>query len=120
MITGYIKGNIVELFMKHECDIAHGCNCFTTMGAGVAGQLAKAYPPILDIDIDEDRYYDNNLAKLGTHTRAIHKKGTAYCYNLYTQYAPGPNVDYGAIFNAFHELNSGRIVYNRPFISLLK
>lgn len=114
MITGYIKGNIVELFMKHECDIAHGCNCFTTMGAGVAGQLAKAYPPILDIDIDEDRYYDNNLAKLGTHTRAIHKKGTAYCYNLYTQYAPGPNVDYGAIFNAFHELNSGRIVYNRP------
>lgn len=74
MITGYIKGNIVELFMKHECDIAHGCNCFTTMGAGVAGQLAKAYPPILDIDIDEDRYYDNNLAKLGTHTRVIHKK----------------------------------------------
>ena len=49
MIVKYIKGDIVALFLQGNI-IAHGCNCFHTMGSGVAGQLARAYPKILEID----------------------------------------------------------------------
>lgn len=113
MINQYIKGDIVKLFMKHGADIAHGCNCFTTMGAGVAGQLAKAYPPILEVDEKEDYSYSNTYEKLGNYSKAINKNNSAICYNLYTQYAPGPFVDYGAIFNAFSNLNAERLDSNK-------
>lgn len=100
MITKYIKGDIVSLFLEGDI-IAHGCNCFHTMGSGVAGQLAKAYPPILAID---KTTYLGNLEKLGTFTQATGNNGQI-CYNLYTQYEPGPNLDYGALVNCMIELN---------------
>lgn len=106
MITKYITGNIVELF-KSGHNVAHGCNCFHSMGAGVAGQLAKYYPPILAIDKADTLLGDSY--KLGTYTKAtkIHGPGDneVYCFNLYTQYEPGPNLDYGALVNCMIELN---------------
>ncbi|QAY00136.1 hypothetical protein EcWhh1_206 [Escherichia phage EcWhh-1] len=100
MIIDYIKGDIVALFLQGN-NVAHGCNCFHTMGSGVAGQLAKAYPPILAID---KTTYLGHLEKLGTFTQATGNKGQI-CYNLYTQYEPGPNLDYGALVNCMIELN---------------
>ncbi len=39
-----IKGNLITLAQACEFDvIAHGCNCFCTMGAGIAPQMAKAF-----------------------------------------------------------------------------
>lgn len=102
MITSYIKGDIVALFLLGN-NVAHGCNCFHLMGAGVAGQLAKAYPPIFDIDKAGSLLGDNQ--KLGTYTKAIGKQGQI-CFNLYTQYEPGRNLDYGALVNSLIELNS--------------
>ena len=33
----YIKGDLIKLAQKGKFDIiAHGCNCFCTMGAGIA------------------------------------------------------------------------------------
>lgn len=55
MIVKYIKGDIVALFLQGNI-IAHGCNCFHTMGSGVAGQLARAYPKILEIDKTTTEY----------------------------------------------------------------
>ncbi|MGC5271673.1 macro domain-containing protein, partial [Salmonella enterica] len=42
--------------------------------------------------------------KLGTFSLAYALKGSA-CFNLYTQYEPGPNLDYGALVNAFQRLD---------------
>lgn len=104
MITQYVKGNIVEVF-KSGNDIAHGCNCFCMMGAGVALQLAEAYPPIRLIDsVTKSGAYE----KLGDLTYATHKNEVNICYNLYTQYSPGADVNYGAIFNSFKYLNQIR------------
>lgn len=100
MIIDYIKGDIVALFLQGN-NVAHGCNCFHTMGSGVAGQLAKAYPPILAID---KTTYLGDAAKLGTFTQAT-GNNDQICYNLYTQYEPGPNLDYGALVNCMIELN---------------
>ncbi|AUE22994.1 phosphatase [Citrobacter phage CF1 ERZ-2017] len=71
MIKQYIDGDIVKIFLEGH-NIAHGCNCFHTMGAGVAGQLAKAYPPILAIDKSETFLGDTE--KLGTFTQATGSK----------------------------------------------
>lgn len=101
MIKQYIDGDIVKIFLEGH-NIAHGCNCFHTMGAGVAGQLAKAYPPILAIDKSETFLGDTE--KLGTFTQATGLKGQI-CFNLYTQFNPGPNLDYGALVNCMIELN---------------
>ena len=100
MIIDYIKGDIVALFLQGN-NVAHGCNCFHTMGSGVAGQLAKAYPPILAIDRTT---YLGDAEKLGTFTQAT-GNNDQICYNLYTQYEPGPNLDYGALVNCMIELN---------------
>ncbi|QQG32204.1 hypothetical protein CkP1_0122 [Citrobacter phage CkP1] len=78
------------------------------MGAGVAGQLAKAYPVVFSADKGITEYGDKE--KLGTYSRAVklygHDNHEVYCFNLYTQYYPGANVDYGAILYAFQELNA--------------
>lgn len=101
MIVKYIDGNIVKLFLEGN-HVAHGCNCFHLMGAGVAGQLAKAYPPILEVDKSDTFLGDTE--KLGYFTKATGKKGQ-FCFNLYTQFDPGRNLDYGALANSMINLN---------------
>ena len=101
MIVKYIKGDIVKLFSEGKV-IAHGCNCFHTMGAGVAGQLASKFPVILSTDKAATDYADRE--KLGTFSLALAINGGA-CLNLYTQYEPGPNIDYGALVNAFQKMD---------------
>lgn len=39
-----IEGDLIELGIKGTFDvIVHGCNCMSTMGAGLAPQMAKAF-----------------------------------------------------------------------------
>jgi O-acetyl-ADP-ribose deacetylase (regulator of RNase III) len=39
-----IKGDLIKLAIEGNFDvITHGCNCFCTMGAGIAPQMAKAF-----------------------------------------------------------------------------
>ena len=106
MITQYIKGNIVDLFKSGHM-VAHGCNCFHSMGAGVAGQLAKACKYIPAID-KETGWGDES--KLGTYSVATITHGPGendvHCFNLYTQYHPGRNLDYGALVNCLQALNN--------------
>lgn len=104
MITQYITGNIVELF-KTGHHIAHGCNCHHQMGAGIAGQLAKAFPQVLEADIRETELGDREKLGLVTIAANSQPEGTAYCFNLYTQYNPGRNLDYGALLNSFRRLD---------------
>lgn len=44
MALNEIHGDLIKLAQQGEFDvIAHGCNCFCTMGAGIAPQMAKAF-----------------------------------------------------------------------------
>ncbi|QOI66596.1 Poa1p_like family protein with Macro domain [Erwinia phage FBB1] len=105
-MISYTKGDIVKIFGAGH-DIAHGCNCMCSMGGGVAAQLAVAFPQISESDDLEDDYYAFTQLKLGKYSSAATEKGNI-CYNLYTQHNPGPNVDYGAILNAFINLRKER------------
>lgn len=40
----YVDGDLIKLALSGKFDvIVHGCNCFCTMGAGIAPQMAEAF-----------------------------------------------------------------------------
>lgn len=88
-----IKGDLIYLAKDGYFDvIVHGCNCFCTMGAGIALQIKDQFPEALAADkctVAGDR------EKLGGITFA--KIGGLTVVNAYTQYQPGRNVDFVAI-----------------------
>jgi O-acetyl-ADP-ribose deacetylase (regulator of RNase III) len=44
MKFNYIEGDLIKLAKEGKFDvITHGCNCLSTMGAGIAPQMAKAF-----------------------------------------------------------------------------
>lgn len=77
-----------DLLKSNNHIIAHGCNCFNTMGAGIAKEIKKQYPEVFKID-NETEKGDRN--KLGNYTFADVNKDrikdkTIYIVNLYSQY----------------------------------
>lgn len=87
-----IKGNLIglsETGFLHG--MAHGCNCLHAMGSGIAGQLARRYPEVPQVDID--RTVRGDRSKLGTYTDVCVQSVVEYpvwfnVFNMYTQYAP--------------------------------
>ena len=59
-----IKGDLVKLAIKGEFDlIIHGCNCFCTMGAGIAKTIKQKFPEAYEADLKTEK---GDKAKLGT------------------------------------------------------
>ena len=87
-----IKGNLIGLCETGELHgMAHGCNCLHAMGSGIAGQLARRYPAVPQVDIEKTIRGD--ASKLGTWTDLCQQSEVAEevyfnVFNMYTQYAP--------------------------------
>ena len=78
--------DLINLFKQKEIDIlVHGCNCFHTMGAGIAKIISKEYPEALQADKKNSIYADKN--KLGKFTFCT--IGNQMIVNAYTQYHYG-------------------------------
>ena len=105
-----IVGNLITLAEEGRFDcIVHGCNCFHTMGSGIAVQLKRRYPGVLLADRDNTER--GNRGKLGTYTMANCIKNANKHFmviNAYTQYNYGNDgkkyVDYAAIKKVFTSL----------------
>lgn len=99
-----VDGDLIKLAMQGKFDvIVHGCNCFNTMGAGIARQIAIECPEATIIDNYTKR---GDKSKLGTFTEAeVVRNGIKFTVvNAYTQYGchySKINVDYDAIKNCF-------------------
>jgi O-acetyl-ADP-ribose deacetylase (regulator of RNase III) len=94
-----VKGDLIKLAIAGEFDvIVHGCNCFCTMGAGIAATIKKIFPEAYTAD-RKSEYASKE--KLGTYTSATIKYLTIV--NAYTQYdfKGRRNADYDAIRNVF-------------------
>ena len=104
MTLQYIIGDIIEAASSGGYDVlAHGCNCFSTMGAGVARVISRAYPDALKVDRESPL---TPQEKFGTCT--IAKCGDIHVANLYTQYNYGTHhqqVDYNQLSSAFYQLS---------------
>ncbi len=85
-IVKTVKGNLLKMFIQDEFHaIAHGCNCFHTMGAGIAGQISRMFAEALEADKQQTKYGD--IHKLGRYSIAMTEYGCII--NAYTQFQPG-------------------------------
>lgn len=90
-----IDGDLIELFKEGEFDvIVHGCNCFATMGAGIALTMGNEFPEAKAAD--KRLKIPNGKKRLGKLSYAEidgipNDKDKAFVFNLYTQFNPGPD-----------------------------
>jgi O-acetyl-ADP-ribose deacetylase (regulator of RNase III) len=102
-----IRGNLLEYFRLKQFDtIIHGCNCFNTMGAGIAKQIKEQYPEAYKADLKTKK---GDINKLGncSHVILYEREYSQIIINAYTQYRYGgkSSVDYDAIEKVFTRLN---------------
>jgi O-acetyl-ADP-ribose deacetylase (regulator of RNase III) len=83
-----IKGDLVQMAKDGDFDvILHGCNCFNTMGAGIAAQIAVKCP---DARLADDETVRGDPGKLGTYSIGV---DTALVLNCYTQFGTAKHGD---------------------------
>lgn len=120
--TRMIDGNLVDMAYRGKFDvIIHGCNCFCTMGAGIAKEIAHRFPPALAVDLQTIR---GDRSKLGSYTSTVVKNkhgGNLIIVNLYTQYRYGRDrchFDYDAFRRGLKSLapNAGDLHIGMPMI----
>lgn len=121
-----IKGDLIQKALAGEFDVvAHGCNCFCTMGAGIALQFKEKLKAnkasaegwgkgdftklgnlsAIALCLEDGQYatkgdYDQILSsfeKLGVKSVTV--------INAYTQYKPGRNLDYEALVLCMRKIN---------------
>ena len=98
------EGDLLTLAEEGVFDvIIHGCNCFCTMGAGIAKSIRDRFPAAYDADTATEK---GDLKKLGTYSSATIETNQRrfIIVNAYTQYdfrARGINADYDAITKVF-------------------
>jgi O-acetyl-ADP-ribose deacetylase (regulator of RNase III) len=63
----HTRGNLVDLAEAgHFNLIVHGCNCFHTMGSGIAREIRLRYPAAYEVDVKQTQFGDRS--KIGTFT----------------------------------------------------
>jgi len=76
------KGNLLDMAEAGEFDIVvQGCNCFNTMGGGIAREIRERYPMAATVDNETEK---GDYNKLGNYTTAF--TGKFLIVNAYTQY----------------------------------
>lgn len=98
-----IDGDLIESFKDGKFDvIAHGCNCYTTMGAGIALTIGNEFPEAKRAD--EKLPIANGPKRLGKLSYAkidIEGKDTkSLLFNLYSQHMPGPDFKLKALISS--------------------
>jgi len=95
-----IKGDLIKMAKEGRFDIiCQGCNCFSTMGAGIASLIKKEFPMAYEAD---KKTLKGDKGKLGSFTGA--RSGRLMIFNCYTQYyydsRDGKPLDYDALKNS--------------------
>lgn len=112
MILYYVENDLLNAFEHGDFDaIVHGCNCFHTMGAGIAGQIKNRFFMAYQADLKTEF---GDWTKMGTYSKAEFTFGDLI--NGYTQFRPGRmpvNDLYANIRTLFTTLNkdyAGKII----------
>ena len=88
-MLNHTKGNLLDLAEAGEFDIVvQGCNCFCTMGGGIAREIRERYPMCAEIDRLTE---SGERMKLGNWTEF--DSGKFIIINAYTQYNMSQGTD---------------------------
>jgi len=111
----YVDGDLIELAKQDKFDlIAHGCNCFNTMGAGIAKRIKEEFEDAYNAD---KRTISGDINKLGNYSESFVSNhntwGKLKVINCYTQYHYGKNhidgsekpIDYEALTLCMRKIN---------------
>ena len=107
-----IKEQVGDLLDAEVDAIAHCCNCFCTMGSGIAPKIKQRWPNVYAADCSTEKGDPN---KLGTFSKAVVEEFTVY--NLYGQFGYSKrdegirDLDYDALYDAF-DLMADDVVSN--------
>lgn len=102
-----IEGDLIDLAKKGHFDvIVHGCNCFNTMGAGIAKNIKASFPSAYEADLMTEK---SDKSKLGTITTAnvLIAERKLTIVNAYTQYhwkGRGDKVHYEGLKSCFETI----------------
>lgn len=98
-------GDLIQFALDGEFDaIIHGCNCFCTMGAGIAKQIKTTFPEAYKADLATIK---GDKSKLGSYSSAISRG--ILILNAYTQFdyrGRGVKADYDAIRKCLRKIAS--------------
>lgn len=96
-----VKGDLIEMAKAGKFGIIiHGCNCFCTMGAGIAARIKREFPEAYAADCCTISGFD----KRGTFTWAQSQEHVVTIVNAYTQ------LGYGDADDQFDYLGFQRIL----------
>ncbi len=86
------KGNLLDLAEAGEFDIVvQGCNCFNTMGGGIAREIRERYPVVASVDMETLK---GDYRKLGNWTECDAGETNRFTIiNAYTQYNMSQGAD---------------------------
>ena len=113
-----VKGDLIKIAKQGKVDIiVHGCNCFATMGAGIALHIANAFPKAKIADkswgaAPKDRLGNFTYAKV-----KVADDKDLIIINAYTQYHPGPDFRQGALMDCLEKIKNE---YGKPIDSTEK
>lgn len=82
----HAKGNLLDMAERGDFDVViQGCNCFNTMGGGIAKEIRERYPQAAQVDGYTER---GDYTKLGTWTTAavVNPETAFIIVNAYTQF----------------------------------
>jgi len=87
----HAKGNLLDMAENGDFDvIVQGCNCFNTMGGGIAREIAERYPQAMLADRETERA---DYKKLGNWTQSWSHVAEFEIINAYTQYSMSRGFD---------------------------
>ena len=88
----HTKGNLLDLAEAGEFDIVvQGCNCFNTMGGGIAREIRERYPVVASVDMETVK---GDYNKLGNWTECdAGDKNRFTVINAYTHYNMSQGTD---------------------------
>ena len=117
-----VNGDLLQLANNGHFDvIVHGCNCFCTMGAGIALQIKRRFPKAYEADCATEKGSKN---KLGNYSYSIEenlKGGKFVVVNAYTQFTTASSLDneipldYTALENVLEQIKEDFKGYKMGF-----
>ena len=116
MMLIHEKGNLIDMAEQGLFDIiVHGCNCFNTMGSGIAKEIRARYPEAYEADTRYDAQIGAALRykKLGNYSSAVASENMFQIINAYTQYNYNGSGTNGEVFNDVFEYDSFKLILQK-------
>lgn len=103
----YVRGDLIQLAIDGHFDIiGQGCNAFCTQGSGIAKEIVRVFPKVLEADCST---IAGDRTKMGTYTEHVEtivgpltttrELVILNCYTQYTTWDPNDMFDYDALKN---------------------